>query len=32
VGSEFALGGKAVSPSSPGMKADMGSNASIKFD
>jgi hypothetical protein len=32
VGSEFALGGKAVSPSSSGMKADLGSNARIKFD
>ena len=32
VGSEFALGGKAVSASSSGMKADMGINARIKFD
>lgn len=32
VGSEFALGGKAVSPGSFGMKADMGVNARIKFD
>ncbi|HET8745633.1 MAG TPA: hypothetical protein VFM98_08510 [Ramlibacter sp.] len=32
VGSEFALGGKAVSASSSGMKADMGIGARIKFD
>jgi hypothetical protein len=32
VGSEFALGGKAVSPGSAGMKSDMGSGARIKFD
>lgn len=32
VGSEFALGGKAVSASSSGMKADMGVGARIKFD
>ena len=32
VGSEFALGGKAVSPGSSGMKADLGLNARIKFD
>ena len=32
VGSEFALGGKAVSASSSGMKADMGISARIKFD
>jgi len=32
VGSEFALGGKAVSPGSSGMKADMGVGDRIKFD
>lgn len=32
VGSDFALGGKAVSPGSAGMKSDMGSSARIKFD
>lgn len=32
VGSEFALGGMAVSPSSSGVKADIGINARIKFD
>ncbi len=32
VGSDFALGGKAVSPGSAGMKSDMGSTARIKFD
>ncbi|MFG6413322.1 hypothetical protein ACG02S_05360 [Roseateles sp. DC23W] len=32
VGGEFALGGKAVSASSSGMKADMGVGARIKFD
>jgi hypothetical protein len=32
VGSEFALGGKAVSSGSAGMKSDMGSGARIKFD
>ena len=32
VGGEFALGGKAVSAASSGMKADMGQGAHIKFD
>lgn len=32
MGSGFALGGQAVSASSSGMKADMGTSARIKFD
>lgn len=32
VGSGFALGGQAISPSSSGMRADMGPSARIKFD